>query len=246
MSNSNNLTFLDRNCHGNAVVIDKHPDNCPVCNTGIQVEFITACGKAEKYDRGYYVQVIFRCPRNDCQAIFIAYYTSPSWYGNHNNFDRERIYLRNTFIRSYFEEEKFDEEIVNLSSRFVGIFTQSSIAENMGLTDICGMGYRKALEFLVKDYLSKIIPEKKKEISASTLGNLIYNKIDDDKIRKMAKLAKDIGNNETHYEDSLNQLTLEDMKKLIKLVIYWISSSLLTEEYSKIHDQLTGNSDKIS
>lgn len=46
----------------------------------------------------------------------------------------------------------FSQEIKDLSPNFVKIYHQAEQAENTGLSDICGLGYRKALEFLVKDY----------------------------------------------------------------------------------------------
>lgn len=232
-----NLEYLDLNNHRNAVLIDKKPDTCPVCGKGVQVQFITAHGKKPDYDKGHYVQVVFKCPRIECQALFTAYYTSPSWYRGSRTYD-ERVYLQKTFIRPYFADEDFDDEIKSLSLKFVDIFSQASIAESMALIDICGAGYRKALEFLIKDYLCLIKSDKKESIINSSLGSLIHNEVDDEKIKKLAGLAKDIGNDETHYDKRLEKLSLEDMKKLIKLTIHWISASLLTDEYSEIYDQL--------
>ena len=50
------------------------------------------------------------------------------------------------------ELHQFDENIKKLSSNFCEIFNQAYVAELMKLNEIAGIGYRKALEFLIKDY----------------------------------------------------------------------------------------------
>ena len=229
------LTFKDHRDHDNSVIVDAIPDECPVCERGIDARFLGAYGKHD-LRRGHFIQSIHQCPREECQAVFIAYYTSGSWYGSGRGNDH--VFLHKTFVRSYVEDEIFDEEIEKLSPKFVQIFTQASIAENTGLKDICGMGYRKALEFLIKDYLILLKPKEKTAIETHSLGWLIANKIENERIKQTAGLAKEAGNDETHYIRKIEQLTVEDLKKLIRLTTHWIVDELLTKEYAEMYEQL--------
>lgn len=222
------LHFKDSNDHDNAVIIDKYPDQCPVCEHGIEAKFIDAFGKTDIDRNGHYIQTIFQCPRLDCQTIFIAYYTSANF--SPRNYS-EFVFLRRCYIPTYFEEEKFDEEIEKLSPSFIKIFSQAKIADEVGLDLISGAGYRKALEFLLKDYLITIKPSDKDEVTVHTIGWLIANKICSEKIKISAGLAKDIGNDEVHYQRKIEELSLEDLKKLVRLTTHWISDEIITNQY---------------
>lgn len=239
--NSFELHFKDKNDHDNAVIIDKEPDTCPLCNHGIDPLFIEAYGKSD-LDRGYFIQSIYKCPRIDCQTVFIAYYTSGSWFGPRNI--SEYVFLQRTFIPAYFKEEDFEKEIKRLSPQFVEIHTQASIAESMGLKAICGTGYRKALEYLIKDYLKLTKSTIKKEVEDHYLGYVIANYVENERIKKMAGLAKDVGNDETHYIKKIDSLSLEDLKKLIRLTTHWITDELLTEDYSTVYEKLMASDKK--
>jgi len=233
------LQYEDLNGQTDSVIIDKYPDMCPVCENGIETKLFGAYGKSySDYGRGHLVQAFFGCPRKDCQAIFIAYYTSPPGVGPYGS--EQYVFLRNTYVRPYFKPEEFDEEIKTLSPEFITIYTQAKIAEEMGLDLVCGPGYRKSLEFLIKDFLIKAKSKKEDYVKACGLGWLIANDIDSEKIKVTSGLAKELGNDETHYEKKIEELTLEDMKKLIKITTHWITDEILTEGYK----QKTANKSK--
>ncbi|MEK0405122.1 hypothetical protein WNX62_16005, partial [Lactiplantibacillus plantarum] len=68
--------------------------------------------------------------------------------------DRTRIseYGRPAVQTPKIKEADFPQQISDISPRFVSVYTQSFKAERIGLAELAGMGYRKALEMLVKDY----------------------------------------------------------------------------------------------
>ncbi len=57
--------------------------------------------------------------------------------------------LRGLFPRTV-KPEEFSDNILGLSLAFVETYMQAQRAEASELDQICGIGYRKALEFLVK------------------------------------------------------------------------------------------------
>lgn len=148
------LSYQDINGQTDSVIIDKYPDTCPVCEHGIEAKQLGAWGQSySDYGSGHLVQAVFRCPRIDCQVVFIAYYAS--FPGSRSYGSNDYVFLKNSFVRHYFKPEQFDREIEELSPNFVKIYTQTKIAEEMGLDLICGPGYRKALEFLIKDFFDQ-------------------------------------------------------------------------------------------
>jgi hypothetical protein len=114
---------------------------------------------------------------------------------------------------------------------FTKIYKQADIAEKEGLVDICGVGYRKALEFLIKDYAIINHPSEKEKIENKLLGACIKDYISDVNINSVAKRAAWLGNDETHYRRIWQGKTLTDLKNLIKLTMHWMEMEKLTREY---------------
>lgn len=69
------------------------------------------------------------------------------------------------------------------------------------MSQICGVGYRKALEFLIKDYLisGESGEERKEAIKNKFLGNCIQYDVVNEQIKIVAQRAVWLGNDETHY-----------------------------------------------
>ncbi len=125
----------------------------------------------------------------------------------------------------------FDEHIHNVSPRFVKIYNQAAQAEARGLDDLVGIGYRKALEFLIKDYLIFQSPEKTDAIKATKqLGTVINNFVTDPNLKEIASRTTWLGNDETHYVREWVDKDIDDLKQLMQLTLYWVSSSLLTQK----------------
>lgn len=127
----------------------------------------------------------------------------------------------------------FEEGIAAISPSFVEIHSQVQEAEGLGLTTLVGIGYRKAIEFLIKDYLVRTLPDKKEAIRQATLGQCINNYVSDPKVKVCAERATWLGNDETHYVRTWLDKDLQDLKVLIKLTQYWISSDILTSDYGR-------------
>jgi hypothetical protein len=125
----------------------------------------------------------------------------------------------------------FEDEIVETSPSFVEIHSQAQESEGLGLNTLVGIGFRKALEFLIKDYLISKRPNEKEAISRANLSQCINKYVPDPNIKMCAERATWLGNDETHYVRTWPDNDLKDLKRLIKLTQYWISSEFLTLRY---------------
>lgn len=101
----------------------------------------------------------------------------------------------------------------------------------MNLDQICGVGYRKALEFLIKDYLiSKETDDQVKDnIKNKFLNNCIQENVQNDNIKNVAKRAVWLGNDETHYIRQWADKDVNNLKQLIDLTVRWIENEIETE-----------------
>jgi len=124
-------------------------------------------------------QTVFACPKNECRSYFIAYYRAEP---PNATFDH--------CAPLTFQDRDFGKHITEVSKAFVKIFNQAAHAESLGLEEICGVGYRKSLEFLVKDYAKHVQPpEAHAGIEKVLLGTCIENYIKDANIKEVAKRA---------------------------------------------------------
>jgi hypothetical protein len=122
-------------------------------------------------------------------------------------------------------------EIKALSKDYFTLYKQSAHAEALKLDQIAGCGYRKALEFLVKDFAISRASDKAEAIKSAFLGNCISEFIEDANVKKCATLAAWLGNDESHYVRKWEEKDIGDLKVLIQLTEAWILNSLLTEKY---------------
>jgi hypothetical protein len=204
--------------------IDKLPNECPICGRNVIVQQIAvpfvAIGVLELYSR---------CPNFDCSRGFISLYRfdpgrSQGQPVQHFNFERS--------IPLEARRRECTPEIAALSPMFEKIAAQAQRAEDNGLEEIAGPGFRKALEFLIKDYaISLQIEDKAKEdIKKIQLGNVIAKYLSGEKLPVVSKRAAWLGNDETHYERRWVGKDLEDLKKLIAAVEHFIAMEVLVKE----------------
>ena len=118
------------------------PDSCPICHRSIHPGTVGAYSLAERD----IVQVVFRCASQLCQEVFIATYQ-----GHLNPSQRRPCSLIN-IAPKISKPAEFSSTIAGVSPSFIEIYNQAMTAESNGLTEIVGIGLRKSLEFLVKDY----------------------------------------------------------------------------------------------
>lgn len=204
--------------------VNSNPDYCPFCHQGI--EPIKRFGWFE--DGKLYA--IFQCPKKICRFLFIGIYSELLCVGGPT---LETVYELRGCMPKKVKKKVFHDGIMNISSKFSIIYNQAKEAEERKLKEICGAGYRKALEFLIKDYLIKEKNKKREVIEKTPLGTCIKDHIDSQNIKDCAKRAAWLGNDETHYIREWKDKDLEDLKDLIELTVNWIRDEYLTRRIKK-------------
>jgi len=198
------------------IPIDHYPDHCPVCHAGIEplkqkaAHFHTAQRRLE---------IVLRCPRAGCQSLFIALYVS---------FGHSAL----SYSRSYpFEPQDavFSDHISSISPQYCEIAKEAQKADKAGWKLVAGPGYRKVLEFLIKDYLCLALPKDVEKIKNIQLGPCITTYVKHEKVKSMAARAAWLGNDETHYMRKWGDKDLEDLKQLIALTVHWIEMEAMTD-----------------
>lgn len=128
------------------------------------------------------------------------------------------------------------QTIKNISPKFDLIFAQAFEAEKHGLDLICGLGYRKAYEFLIKDYLLKKNPKSEHfKIKEMQIMPCIREYINDVNIKILAHRVLWLGNDQAHYLKLHKSKGIDDLKRLIYQTINWIDKN---EELKKMEKQI--------
>ncbi|MEM5777672.1 MAG: DUF4145 domain-containing protein [Candidatus Aenigmatarchaeota archaeon] len=204
-------------------------DKCPHCFKGIKPNIIYKTEFDEKLKSP--VAILFQCP--SCQKYFTNAYEIYGIY------DASISAFHSNLIRySYKPLVEYDlpEELESISKTFKEIYTQTLTAEAEGLSQITGIGYRKAIEFLIKDFLISYQKEDADKISKMPLSQAI-DKLESQKIRDLAKASVWLGNDETHYLRKYEDKDVNDMKRFIRALAYFISSELTAREAQEFIDR---------
>jgi hypothetical protein len=210
------LEILDEN--GDFATVDTIPNECPICN--ITMKPIRILGLE---DKNKHFQYIFKCSSEKCQKLFIASYRRVR--------DSFKQWKCQTVEPIHYRKEDVDDVIREICPEFESLYNEAKEAELRGLMKIAGMGYRKSLEFLIKDYLIHFKKKDRKEIEKKFLGSCINEDIDNYNLKQIAKRAAWLGNDESHYVREWKDKNIEDLKLLLRLSINLIVDEITTYRY---------------
>jgi hypothetical protein len=199
---------------------DRVPNECPVCHFMVEPEQAFAWVKTPSGT----CEACYRCTRAECQSLFIAYYEPKVLEGRGTS---PVLCLRSIAPWRAASDPKW-EAMGTVSSAFVTIANQAAAAEHHDLVEVAGVGFRKALEFLVKDYLIGKGGDPT-AIKAKPLGACIREDVDEPRLKLCAERAVWLGNDETHYVRKWEEFGLRDLKEVIALTVSWIDMELHTK-----------------
>lgn len=199
-------------------------NECPICHVSIMPEMLTSYFlEIPKH----YLTVLNFCA--NCHECFITRYDLEFSY--HLDMHAHKAETKEPTSSPYTPKcLDFDEEITNISPEFIKIYNQSYTAEQKGLDEIAGMGYRKALEFLIKDFAISINPKESKSIKSDSLSDCIKKYIDFPELKIVATRAVWLGNDNSHYVKKHTDKDLDDLKTLLTLSIHWIVLRIKTNK----------------
>lgn len=204
---------------------------CPMCHYALSPKVLSAHYTRNEnpayYLRTYDLHLLCFCP--NCRSAFLCNY----WSSGPSEPQGIPFQHLESIFPSTPKPNSYSDEIKKLSPGFVETYTQAESAEAQQLFQICGPGYRKALEFLVKDYLCHIHPEDTEKIQSELLGASI-NRIESTRIKTLAQRSTWIGNDETHYVRKHEDLGLSEMKRFITAMLSYIESELAFEAAERI------------
>lgn len=207
-----------------------NPDECPICHKGINPRVASGVIIGEFSHEQSKLRITFQCTRSECNETFFGYYNAKAETQGGLFYDFEKIAPKNP------PKANFPDSVTQVSPDFIEIYDQAIAAESADLDEIAGIGLRKAIEFLIKDFLIHEKPNDAESIKVKYLGNCIKEDIDDANVKVCAARATWLGNDETHYVRKWLDKDIHDLKTLIRLTVNWIDNVLLTQGYLRDMD----------
>ncbi|MFH0953063.1 MAG: hypothetical protein V1873_01905 [Verrucomicrobiota bacterium] len=230
------ITAVDETGQQHIISINKFPDTCPACQTSVKPQPIIGHYLSEGDHK---IRVSFICPADDCKEMFIAAYNTRS-----TSVQNAMCNLVETTILRAANAVTFPDAVAKLSPVFCTTYNQSLVAEENGLDQIAGPGYRKSLEFLIKDFIIhykfRSDASKAAAVAKAFLATCIEQFIDEDRIKHCAKRAAWLGNDETHYTRKWEEKDLRDLKALVNMTVNWIDLVIQSDEYLKAMPEKQG------
>ena len=175
---------------------------------------------------------LWKCNYKKCNRVFAV---------SHSPIDSSK-YKIERFLNGYPKGPIWPEPILELKdgktidlepkpeSKFIKTYLQSLQAESNGYDEIAGMGYRKAIEYLVKDWAIQIKPSDKEKILVQWLSGVINDYFTSD-LKEILERATWLGNDQAHYNRLFEEYNINHLKELIGLIMVELDRDFKKRNY---------------
>lgn len=120
-----------------------------------------------------------------------------------------------------------DELIFSISPRFISLYNQALRARDNNDFDLAAIGYRSAIEVLIKDYAINELNKDKTEVTKKKLNDAISEYLPDSGFMNSADVIRYLGNDYTHYDRKYPNLDFNVLDKYMDIFIGLIQTKLL-------------------
>ena len=217
----NELKFTSKNCGISFGLSDtslnfsmKKPLLCPHC--GAYQDGVIAERKLWPKDKDiYYGTICYRCTH--CSRLYLV---------------TIEIYpsKKTTEFGAFYPPVSLSYENEVLASsfpRFIDAFNQALRAEARGDIELSAIGYRQALECLVKDYAIDVLKENREEVVKKSLCNAISDYLGEKELIVTADVVRILGNDYAHYERKYPEYDFALLKRYMEIFIKIIETKVL-------------------
>ena len=207
----------------------EEPSICPLCKHAVKPQELELSTYKDE-DNHWFMNATYLCKH--CYQTFVVLQSCEikSIKNNYGavsySYKAKTLYIE----PNRFRQMEFDQRINNLSPQFVKIYNQALAAESSGLDEIAGLGYRKAMEFLVKDFCIHKNQDESDKIKALPLSKCISTYVQNPEIQTLATRSAWIGNDEAHYIRKQEDRDVDDMKSFIQALVYFVGMALIVED----------------
>lgn len=136
-----------------------------------------------------------------------------------------------------------DPLVQDLSPRFVDLYRQAQAAEDLEAWDVAAMGYRAALEVLLKDYAIRALGRDEKAVARSKLADLIVEVFHEQELVNCADVVRLLGNDYTHFQRRYTDVDFVNIRRYLDLLVSSVAARLamLHPPVSRLRPEQSGD-----
>lgn len=180
------------------------PATCPFCGYGVDASFEEK--KTYSFNEKYILAATCRC--TSCgKTFFFA-----------SEYKKDSIFTPVQIPTISFTPYK-NERLANISERFINMYNQALQSEFVSNIDLAAIGYRSALEILVKDFAIHELGKKAEEVSKKNLCTAISEYLNQPDLVTTADVVRILGNDYTHYQRKYPQHDFELLKGYMEIFL---------------------------
>ena len=206
-------TFGINDSDYNGIELEK-PMLCPSCNAYVSGTITNKC-LHPRLNNIQYGTVCYSCPH--CRAHYIATYKI--------DFENKSGALCSLAPSATYRYE--NPILSQVSPRFVLYYNQSLRAESAGDIELSAVGYRQALECLVKDYAITELNADRSTVVKQPLFDAIKAYLKESELIAAADVVRILGNDYAHYDRRYPQHDFEILKTYMDIFIKMVEVRLL-------------------
>ena len=182
----------------------KKPATCPYCGYGTDATF----NKKDYYPFNERYIVTASCKCTSCgKTFFFAC-----------EYDKENLHDPLTIPTISFTPYT-NEILASISERFIDMYNQALQAEFNGNIELAAIGYRSALEILIKDFAISELKQDPEKVVRKKLNDAIGEYLNQSELVATADVVRILGNDYTHYRRKYPEQDFELLKKYMEIFI---------------------------
>lgn len=109
--------------------------------------------------------------------------------------------------------------LTSISERFIDMYNQALQSEFVGNIELAAIGYRSALEILVKDFAINELCKDPTDVSKKTLCTAIDEYLSQPDLVNTADVIRILGNDYTHYQRKYPEHDFELLKGYMEIFL---------------------------
>ncbi|MFV8211988.1 hypothetical protein ACMZ62_07635 [Streptococcus pluranimalium] len=195
-------------------------DLCPNCKKPTNPHLVNS-DYVELETNKYSSVATFRCL--GCKHYWVEEFIATKRYiNNQTKYNIEHLKV----IPNLPSDIPISDDVELISPIGKQIYVQALKAEHEQLDHIAGIGYRKALEFFVKDFSIATHQDDEAKIIKMPLKQVIEKYINDEDLKTFALASAYIGNDEGHYYRNNPDKDFNHLKNYLHGVIHYMEMKL--------------------
>lgn len=215
------LVFTKKTCNQTFGISDakynfelQKPMLCPICGAYQDGTVVNKCLYPLDNDIQY-GNVCYRCTH--CQKLYLV-----SYYVSANN--------KIAKFGAYFPPKTitYENDVLNgISPRFIDAYNQALRSETCGDIELAAVGFRQALECLIKDFAINEQGADREEVVKKKLCNAISDYLGEKDLVATADVIRILGNDYAHYDRKYPEHDFALLKRYMEIFIKLVETKVL-------------------